>query len=182
MCREHRRLGAFIFFNRDVKDRSDPSLVIRTLAYKLATIIWYCPHFHPMSQTLLLGLPTTRFAFGMPTLVLRPVHLSGHGGWVRSLQSSLRWLKNRVGVWLTIRIWNLDTGGATTSQHRASDDVINSVAFSPDGSTIVSGSDDTTIRGHASTNCDLPPLRAMMERYCLLHSHTISSENHRPRG
>jgi ABC-type branched-subunit amino acid transport system ATPase component len=37
MCRERRRLGAFIFFNRDVKDRSDPSLVIRTLAYKLAS-------------------------------------------------------------------------------------------------------------------------------------------------
>ena len=37
MSRELRRLGAFIFFNRDVKDRSDPSLVIRTLAYKLAS-------------------------------------------------------------------------------------------------------------------------------------------------
>ena len=37
MYRELRRLGAFIFFNRDVKDRSDPSLVIRTLAYKLAS-------------------------------------------------------------------------------------------------------------------------------------------------
>ena len=37
MCRERRQLGAFIFFNRDVKDRSDPSLVIRTLAYKLAS-------------------------------------------------------------------------------------------------------------------------------------------------
>src|SRR6202051_1848168 len=36
MSRELRRLGAFIFFNRDVKDRSDPSLVIKTLAYKLA--------------------------------------------------------------------------------------------------------------------------------------------------
>ena len=35
--RELRRLGAFIFFNSDVKDRSDPSLVIRTLAYKLAS-------------------------------------------------------------------------------------------------------------------------------------------------
>ena len=37
MYRERRRLVAFIFFNRDVKDRSDPSLVIRTLAYKLAS-------------------------------------------------------------------------------------------------------------------------------------------------
>ena len=37
MYRDRRRLGAFIFFNRDVKDRSDPSLVIRTLAYKLAS-------------------------------------------------------------------------------------------------------------------------------------------------
>src|SRR5712692_1635246 len=37
MSREHRRLGALIFFNRDVKDRSDPSLVTTTLAYKLAS-------------------------------------------------------------------------------------------------------------------------------------------------
>jgi hypothetical protein len=31
------RLGAFIFFNHNVAERSDPTLVIRTLAYKLAS-------------------------------------------------------------------------------------------------------------------------------------------------
>jgi hypothetical protein len=33
--RESRRLGAFIFFDRDVVERSDPTMVIRTLAYQL---------------------------------------------------------------------------------------------------------------------------------------------------
>ena len=36
ILRELRRLGAFVFFNRDVKERHDPMQVIRTLAYKLA--------------------------------------------------------------------------------------------------------------------------------------------------
>jgi hypothetical protein len=36
ILRELQRLGAFIFFDRDVKDRCDPLTVIRTLAYKLA--------------------------------------------------------------------------------------------------------------------------------------------------
>ena len=38
ISRELNCLGAFIYFNRDVKDRSDPSLVTRTLAYKLASL------------------------------------------------------------------------------------------------------------------------------------------------
>ncbi|EGO05416.1 hypothetical protein SERLA73DRAFT_149548 [Serpula lacrymans var. lacrymans S7.3] len=33
--RELRRLGAFTFFNRDITGRSDPAIVIRTLAYQL---------------------------------------------------------------------------------------------------------------------------------------------------
>jgi hypothetical protein len=35
--RELGRLGAFLFFDRDVTERSDPSAVIRTLAYQLGT-------------------------------------------------------------------------------------------------------------------------------------------------
>jgi energy-coupling factor transporter ATP-binding protein EcfA2 len=37
LIREQGRLGAFIFFNRDVEERSRPSNVIRTLAYRLAS-------------------------------------------------------------------------------------------------------------------------------------------------
>ncbi|KIM86662.1 hypothetical protein PILCRDRAFT_64736, partial [Piloderma croceum F 1598] len=33
---ETNRLGAFLFFNRNVAEQSDPGLVIRTLAFKLA--------------------------------------------------------------------------------------------------------------------------------------------------
>jgi hypothetical protein len=36
ISRELRRLGAFIFFERDVVERSEPATTIRTLAYKLA--------------------------------------------------------------------------------------------------------------------------------------------------
>jgi hypothetical protein len=36
ISREFWRLGAYIFFNRDIKERSDPAILIRTLAYKLA--------------------------------------------------------------------------------------------------------------------------------------------------
>lgn len=36
MYAETRRLGAFLFFNRDVKERSDPTNFIRTLAYELS--------------------------------------------------------------------------------------------------------------------------------------------------
>jgi hypothetical protein len=37
LFRDLNRLGAFIFFSRDIKKRSDPASVIRTLAYQLGT-------------------------------------------------------------------------------------------------------------------------------------------------
>ena len=34
-CRDQGRLGAFVFFSRDVAERSNPATVIRTLAYQI---------------------------------------------------------------------------------------------------------------------------------------------------
>jgi len=35
--RDDRCLGAFLFFSRDVKERSDPAVVVRTLAFQLGS-------------------------------------------------------------------------------------------------------------------------------------------------
>lgn len=39
LFRERGQLGAFLFFDRDVSERSDPTIVIRTIAYQLAASI-----------------------------------------------------------------------------------------------------------------------------------------------
>ena len=44
--RESHQLGAFLFFNRDVTERSDPTLVVRTLAWQLGS-------FHPQIGELI---------------------------------------------------------------------------------------------------------------------------------
>jgi hypothetical protein len=58
-----------------------------------------------------------------------------------------RWEPDRL--WLgdrTIRVWNATTGQMEGSPFTGHTNSVNSVAFSPDGNRIVSGSDDGTIR------------------------------------
>jgi WD40 repeat protein len=59
-----------------------------------------------------------------------------------------------------VRVWDASTGVEMLLPLRGHDHVVRSIAFSPDGSKIVSGSDDKTIRvWDASTSVEmLPPL------------------------
>lgn len=59
--RECSQLGAFLFFDRDVAERSDPALVIRTLAYQLGS-------FHrPIGELVSAAIENT------PTILLSPI-------------------------------------------------------------------------------------------------------------
>jgi WD40 repeat protein len=87
------------------------------------------------------------FVCGMrPRDKWREAHLLGtrFGQFCRILS---RWEPDRL--WLgdrTIRVWNATTGQMEGSPFTGHTDSVNSVAFSPDGNRIVSGSDDRTIR------------------------------------
>ncbi|KAF8716599.1 hypothetical protein AX14_012292 [Amanita brunnescens Koide BX004] len=61
----------------------------------------------------------------------------------------------------TIRVWDASTGNEVFPPLRGHDDSVLSIAFSPDGSKIISGSDDNTIRIWDASTGDgmLPPLR-----------------------
>ena len=63
LFREHGCLGAFLFFNRDTEERSQPSNVIRTIAYQLAS---FCPR---------IGTAIAEAIDGMPSIVLSPLRL-----------------------------------------------------------------------------------------------------------
>lgn len=60
--RRWNRLGGFLFFNRDVAERSDPNAVIRTLAYQLGT-------FHPP-----IGDSMADVIQATPNILLSPIH------------------------------------------------------------------------------------------------------------
>ncbi|KAF5365439.1 hypothetical protein D9758_010875 [Tetrapyrgos nigripes] len=51
-----------------------------------------------------------------------------------------------VSASTTVRIWDANTGAAIGQPYQGHQDYINSVVFSPDGSKIISGSDDHTVR------------------------------------
>ena len=59
--RESGQLGAFLFFDRDVTERSDPTLVVRTLAYQLGL-------FHPQ-----IGEFMSTCISNTPTILLSPI-------------------------------------------------------------------------------------------------------------
>lgn len=63
LFREKGRLGAFVFFDRDFRSRSDPSTVVRTLAYQLGS-------FHPSIGTRIAkAIKTT------PNICYSPIRL-----------------------------------------------------------------------------------------------------------
>ena len=60
--RRWNRLGAFLFFNRDVAERSDPGAVIRTLAYQLGTF------YPPLGEAMSAVIEKT------PNILLSPIN------------------------------------------------------------------------------------------------------------
>lgn len=59
--RKFNQLGAFLFFDRDTRERNDPALVVRTLAYQLGS-------FHPpIGKSISTAIAST------PTILLSPI-------------------------------------------------------------------------------------------------------------
>jgi len=64
--REQGRLGAFLFFDRRVTERSDPTIVVRTLAYQIGS-------FYPQIGTFLSAAIDDT-----PTILLSPIAFQFH--------------------------------------------------------------------------------------------------------
>jgi hypothetical protein len=115
-------------------------------------------HSHLMASKLSLGLGTRPFEFGMQAQVSRySQHCEAMMKEFHLLHSHLMDPKLSQGL-MTIRVWDASTGVKMLPALQGHDKEISSVASSPDGSKIVSGSWDRAIRvWNASTGVEMLP-------------------------
>jgi hypothetical protein len=143
---------------------------------QIGSILW---HSHQMASTLSQAQMIKQFVCGMPQQERWwQAHLL-----VTQIMSGL-WHSHQMASTLsqalsdqTIRVWNATTGEIVAGPFTGHTDSVNSVAFSPDGQYIVSGSSDQTIcvwnatTGETSGN----PFTGHTDWSFLWHSHQMAA-------
>jgi WD40 repeat protein len=112
------------------------SQVLNSKFYE-GTSVGFCQSHFPLTA---LGLQTRPSGSGIQNTEILPV-LQGHEHWVPFSSAGTRIEFVSASIDQTIHVWGTDSGSSALPSFRGHKDWVWSVAFSPDGVKIVSGSD-----------------------------------------